>query len=121
MAPFVPTITDLKGYLGAEAPGWSDEVLTAALATETTAQSRACAIPHATDPATGGDLGPDYPADLAEALYRRVAHNLATRSLPLGIQTTLTDMAVATTGVGALPAKVRALEAPYRRGALVIG
>jgi hypothetical protein len=56
-----------------------------------------------------------YPEDLTEALYRRVAHNLSMRALPLGIQANISEMAVSTTRVGGLDAEVARLEAPYRK------
>lgn len=93
---------------------WTDEAIAAALAAETEAQSRVCTIAPEWLTEEGA-----YPADLAEALCRRVAHNLALRALPLGVQTTLTDGAVAATRVGGSDAEVRRLEAPYRR--LVLG
>jgi hypothetical protein len=113
--PFVPALADVQSYLGADAPTWDETTIEDALSAETLAQSRICRVPHATDPDTGADLGPDYPADLAEALYRRVQHNLALRALPLGIQTSLTDMAVSTANVGGTDAEVRRLERPFRK------
>lgn len=59
-------------------------------------------------------LDPDR-TDLNEALFRRVAHNLALRTLPLGVQASLAEGAVATTRVGGTDAEVRRLEAPFRR------
>lgn len=56
-----------------------------------------------------------WPADLVEALYRRVAHNLALRGLPLGVQASFATSSVATNRVGGTDAEVRRLEAPYRR------
>ena len=44
-----------------------------------------------------------------------MAHNLALRALPLGVQASISDMAVATTRVGGLDAEVARLEAPYRK------
>lgn len=64
-------------------------------------------------------LTPPWESDLAEALNRRVAHNLALRGLPLGVQASITDTAVATNRVGGTDAEVKRLEAPYRR--LVVG
>lgn len=75
-------------------------------------------------PATGtatvaADVHDVWPGDLVEALYRRVAHTLALRALPLGFQATVSEGGVATNSVGGTDAEVRRLEAPYRR--LVVG
>lgn len=51
------------------------------------------------------------PSDLAEALKRRVARNLAMRSLPLGVQSD----ELGATRVGSVDPEVRRLEGPYRR------
>jgi hypothetical protein len=60
-----------------------------------------------------------YNPALLEALCRRVAHNLAVRALPLGLQATIGDGAALATRVGGTDAEVRRLEAPYRK--LVVG
>lgn len=110
-----PSVADATTYLGETS--WSAEEIESAYDAEESAQRRRCKIPQdVTDPLNPVD---DYPADLIEALYRRVAHNLALRALPLGVSTTLSESAVATDRVGGLDAEVRRLEAPYRR--LVLG
>jgi hypothetical protein len=101
-----PTLAEVKTYLGATA-SYTDAEITKALAAETAAQAAVCKIPVI------------YPADLGEALMRRVAHNLALRSLPLGIQASITEVAVATTRVGGTDAEVARLERPYKK--LVVG
>lgn len=98
----IPDRSAVAAYLGSD-HSWDPAELVAALAAETAAQARAVRVP---DP---------YPADLAEALLRRVAHNLALRALPLGVQSAISEMAVATNRVGGTDAEVRRLEAPYRR------
>lgn len=100
-----PTIDGLKEYLG-NSHSWNDEELASAFLAESAAQATACRIP--VDPA-------HFPEDLEEALYRRVAHNLALRALPLGIQAAFAESAVATNRVGGTDAEVRRLEAPYKR------
>lgn len=100
-----PTIVTVKSYLGTD-HSWSDDDLTGALIAEKAAQARRCRVPQ--DDAV-------WPADLAEALYRRIAANLANRALPLGVSTTLSDMNAATTRVGGLDREVRRLEAPWRK------
>lgn len=104
-----PVLADVKVYLGT-GHSWTDAQLTSALAAEKAAQSRVCRVPADVDV---------WPSDLAEALFRRVAHNLALRALPLGVQASITDAAVATNRVGGTDAEVARLEAPWRR--LVVG
>lgn len=101
----IPTATDVSVYLlDAGLPVPEAAALAAVIAAETAAQASAVRVPEA-----------GYPADLFEALCRRVAHTLATRPLALGVQMELSETAVATTRVGGLDAEVRRLEAPYRR------
>jgi len=103
-----PTFVTVKAYLGTD-HSWTDGDLAGALAAEKQAQAKRCRTP------------PDdsvWPADLVEALMRRVAANLANRSLPLGVSTVLSDMNAATTRVGGLDREVRRLEAPYRKAAI---
>lgn len=113
--PTPPSLTEVTDYLGADnssAPG----DIADAYATELAAQKWACRFPP--DPELPAEPLP-YPDDLAGALKRRVAHNLALRALPLGVQATISEMAVATTSVGGTDAEVRRLERPHRK--LVLG
>lgn len=103
-----PNLAACKTYLGSE-HSWTDPQITEALVAEKAAQANACKVPLDSEA---------WPWDLAEALKRRVLRNLTMRSLPLGLQTSMSEMAVATTRVGSDP-EVRRLEAPYRR--LVVG
>lgn len=102
----IPDAASITAYLGTTV-SFTPQEMAEALAAETAAQAKVCTIPAV------------YPADLAEALKRRVAHNLALRSLPLGIQASITDVAVATTRVGGTDAEVARLERPYKK--LVFG
>lgn len=101
-----PDVAALKAYLGPLATGKTDQVLQSALSAETSAQAARCRVP--VDPAA-------FPDDLAEALCRRVARNLAMRNLPLGVQ--VDEMT--STRIGSSDPEVRRLEAPYRK--LVVG
>lgn len=103
----IPDLADVKTYLGQTSV--SDAVIEAALLVETMAQAAVCRIPL---------LAEDYPDDLAEALRRRVARNLAMRNLPLAIPSANDAEAGATFVPGRDP-EVRRLEAPHRR--LVVG
>ena len=108
--PTAPNLAAVKAYLGTTS-GYEDAQIQSALDSETVAQAKACRIPADADPASPQP----YPEDLAEALCRRVAHNLALRGLPLGIQANIADGAVSTNRVGGTDAEVRRLEAPYKR------
>lgn len=99
----VITLTQVKDYLGvAVSTSHGDAKIQAALDAERAAQARAC------------DLD-DYGPDLREALYRRVAVNLASRSVPLAEFTALPDGGGFTTRATGSDAVVRRLEAPYRK------
>lgn len=98
------TSEEVIDYLGDTAGSYDQAAIDQALAAEAADQAARCRITD-TDP---------QPA-LVEALCRRVAHNLAIRALPLGVQATITDAAVATVSVGGLDAEVRRLEAPHRK------
>ena len=116
--PPSPDLTGAKAYL--EVPTGDetrDAEITSALATETAAQLARCKLPiiDDTDPANPVR---GYVDDLIEAVYRRVAHNLALRNLPLGVQASMTDTAIAQTRVGGTDAEVARLEAPYRKWAV---
>ena len=104
-----PDLPVIKAYLGDDT-SWDDETIEAALRAEAAAQSRACRVPSASE---------EWPADLVEALCRRVQHNLALRRLPLGLQASISESGVAQMRVGGNDAEVRRLEAPHRR--LVLG
>lgn len=68
----MPDLTDVDDYIGEHS--WTDGELQSALDAEAAAQRRCCTIPAA------------YPADLREALLRRVARNLSMRRLTLSVQ-----------------------------------
>lgn len=105
-----PTVEDVQAYLSDSGSHWDTEAVTAAHAAEKAAQARRCRVPA--DDA-------EWPADLAEALCRRVAANLANRSLPLGLQSSITEVGAAFARTGGGDREVTRLEAPYRR--LVVG
>lgn len=111
--PTAPTLADVLGYLeDAGLPAANTFAVASALASEVAAQAKVVRFPA--DPEPPAEPLP-YPADLAEALFRRVAHNLAVRPLALGVQVELSETAVASTRVGGVDAEVRRLEAPYRK------
>lgn len=100
----------LKDYLEDAADAWSDDTLEGALVAERSAQTARCRIPVAAE----DEEDFVYPPDLTEALFRRVARNLAIRGLPLGVQASMSEAAVAVTRIGD-DAEIRRLEAPYRK------
>ena len=93
------SVTDLRDYLGATSA--TDSELTVALRAERAAQAQRCRI----DP---------YTYELREALMRRVARNLAARSVPVATFTSF-DGGATSTRVPSVDAEVRRLEGPYRR------
>jgi hypothetical protein len=103
MALTPPTVAEVTTYLGDVS--WGAPEITSAYTAEVAGQADVCRLP----------VDRAYTPAHAEALCRRVAHNLALRALPLGLQATVTDVAVATRSVGGLDAEVRRLEAPYRK------
>ena len=105
-APDLPTV---KAYLG-DSSRWSDAQINSAIAAESAAQSSACRLPSTES---------EWPADLTEALCRRVARNLAMRALPLAVQQSMTELGPSAIRLGGSDPEVRRLEAPYRR--LVVG
>ncbi len=103
----LPTVAAITEYLGDTS--WDAPTIESAFLAELGAQADVCRLP-----ADGA-----YPVPLVEALGRRVAHNLALRALPLGVQANISDMAVATNRVGGLDAEVARLEGPYRK--MIVG
>lgn len=99
----LPTLADVKAYLASTGPtSYADADLTLALAAEAAAQAARCRQPAV------------YPADLREALLRRVARNLAARSVPVASFTAF-DGGATSTRVPMLDAEITRLEAPWRR------
>lgn len=103
-----PTDVDIvRHYLGSDA-SWSDTQIAEALDAEKLNQAKVCYQPP-----------PEvmWPADLSEALKRRVARNLAMRGLPLGFQPMATDIGAVAFRPGH-DSEIRRLEGPYRRVAI---
>lgn len=100
-----PDTAAVTVYLAVQGNQSTEGEVAAALAAEKAAQAKTCRVP---------DDDADWPADLSEALYRRVAHNLALRALPLGVSAPITEGGPAAK-VGGTDAEVRRLEAPYRK------
>jgi hypothetical protein len=96
----MPDLTKVKTYLGDTS--WSDDEITDALTAEAAAQRSRCRIPA------------NYPDDLAQALKRRVARNLAARAVPVATFTSFEGGATSSR-VPMLDAEITRFEAPYRR------
>lgn len=100
-----PTLLEaVKDYLTATGTTATEDAIKDALAAEKANQARVCRV----DPA-------NYPDDLAQALKRRVARNLAMRNLPLGV---MSDE-LGATRLGSNDPEVRRLEKPFKK--LVMG
>lgn len=97
----MPTIADVDAYLGENS--WEPDDLQAALDAESAAQRATCRVAAV------------YPADLREALLRRVARNLALRRNPLGQPQGDAEFNF----IPGRDPEVRRLEAPHRK--LVFG
>lgn len=97
----VPDVAACKTYVGQAATSWADAQYVQALAAEKRAQARKCRVP-----ASG-----EWPADLVEALCRRVHRNLAMRNLALAIQSD-GDGGIR---IGQHDPEIRRLEAPFRK------
>lgn len=108
-----PLVALVQVYLG-EQSTWDETTVTSAVNAELDNM-----VPYL-KPAYRDALAPvdDWPDSLLEALGRRVAHNLAARQLPLGVQPGIDGLGGAV-AVGGYDREVRRLEAPYR--AVVIG
>jgi len=102
----LPTLTEVKDYLDSTQAGlsatFSDAVIQASTDAEQAAQRRKCRIPA------------NYPADLSEALKRRVQRNLAMRSLSLAVLQGDAEAGSPIMLPGEDP-EVRRLERPHRR------
>lgn len=112
--PTPPDIDAVLTYLGElDADAERKAVIAGALATEIIAQRNAVrASAFGTDPASPAPPVA-YPADLAEAVCRRVARNLALRNVPLAVLQSDAEGGPLTTP-GKDP-EIRRLEGPYRR------
>lgn len=105
----MPTLAEaVDQYLGNEHDAGD---VSAALAAEKAAQAARCRIPAE---AADSDAG-TWPADLLEALCRRVARNLTARGNPLGFIPTLDDTTSGGAFFGSNDPEIRRLEAPHRR------
>ena len=97
-----PSAVQVRAYLDSNGEtSATDEAIAEALAAEEANQRLAC-------------YGDDYGPDLAEALKRRVAKNLAARAVPIASTTTF-DGGTTQARVQRYDAEVTRFEGPYRR------
>lgn len=91
-----PTATEVADFVNADGSSYDETTVVApALATERAAQARVCNVPAEEE---------EWPSDLAEALCRRVARNIALAHLPIGSE-----------AYEAAQREIRRLEAPFRK------
>ena len=102
--PTVDVVFDYLDTPGTQLP--DPDQIEQAYAAEKAAQRSVCKVP-------ADDV--EWPADLAEALCRRVAVNLAVRKNPLSIETAQSEFGTSMFRVGGRDAEVRRLESPYRK------
>lgn len=112
--PTPPDLAAVKAYLGIDADDNDrDGEVSGALATEIANQRKVVrASAFGVDPEPPAEPV-DYPVDLAEAVCRRVARNLALRNVPLA-----TLQSDSEGGPNVTPGKdpeIRRLEGPYRK------
>lgn len=97
----LPELAEVLAYLG-EDNSYTDAEVDDALEAETAAQARRCTIPAG------------YPDDLAQALKRRVARNLAARSVPVASFTSF-EGGGTSARVPKMDAEIDRFEGPYRK------
>lgn len=101
----LPTVDDVDDYLqsGSGDHSWTDDDMAGALATEEAAQRRVCRVKAV------------YPADLREALLRRVQRNLALRGNALAMFRGDSDAGDPQAFLPGNDPEVRRLERPHRK------
>lgn len=99
MAATIPTLQEVRDWIGIQESVMPDAQLQTVLDAELAAQAQVCQV----EP---------WVAQLTQALYRRVGREVAAMSLPLGVLDTATEY-----GGGSLPrfdAEIERLERPLR-------
>jgi len=96
----IPDMSAVMAYLGDTS--YTAEEISDALAAEQAAQTHACTIPA------------EYPADLAQALKRRVARNLAARDVPVASFTSF-EGGGTSARVPKIDAEIARFEGPWRK------
>lgn len=113
----IPELQDVMLYLDSSGgTSWAEDEVDLALSAELAAQQTVVRSEYFIEDTEDEDYR-EYGADLAEALKRRVARNLAMRALPLSV--TQGDVETSPAYLPRYDPEIRRLEAPYRR--LVVG
>ena len=96
-----PTVTDVRAWTSVTVQSLSDAQVQQILDTENALQAAAC------------KWGDEYPPNLAQAILRRCAREIAGRQLPLGL-TADTTGEYAPVRLPAYDVEIERLEAPFR-------
>ena len=96
-----PPLEDVRGWIRVPATVLDDQQLQTVIDAESILQARLCTV---SDPLT---------ADLVQAIYRRVAREVAARGIPLGMLGA--DAEYGTARLGRWDAEIERLEGPNRR------
>ena len=99
-----PPIEDVRGWVKVPATVLTDDQLQQVIDAESIIQARLCTVPTDPDPLT---------ADLVQAIYRRVAREVAARGIPLGMLGA--DTEYGTARLSRWDAEIERLEGPNRR------
>ena len=106
----VPSVDDVRKWVQVPATSVDDAQLSQVIAAELAGQALSCRVPPVVDPPPDPDAF--YPDALAQAIYRRVARELAGRQVPLGI---VGDGAeYGPNALATFDAEVERIEGPYR-------
>jgi hypothetical protein len=99
-----PPLDDVRAWIKVPATILTDEQLQQVIAAEALIQARLCRVPQ--DPEA-------LPPDLVQAIYRRVAREVAARGVPLGMLGA--DAEYGTARLGRFDAEIQRLEGPSRK------
>ena len=106
-----PSVSDVRAWCQISAASLTDVQLKQVVDAEQANQAMYCRVPTTGDPPA---LDPDaWPAALSQAIYRRVAREVAGRGIPLGLIADLASESGAQR-LSTFDAEVERLEGPYR-------
>jgi hypothetical protein len=109
----LPTLEEVRAWIQVPVSALSDEQLQQVIDAELALQMSGIVVPDTPEPP---DPPVPYPPELEQALFRRVAHQVALRGLPLGI---ISDVESAPIQAAAWDSEVARLEQPWQR--MVLG
>ena len=99
-----PPVDDVRAWIKVPATLLTDEQLAQVVNAEALIQARLCRVPADPDA---------LPPDLVQAIYRRVAREVAARGIPLGMLAA--DAEFGTARLGRFDAEIERLEGPNRK------